>query len=128
MRWFSLFILLLAASVYAQSGESFVVGSVNDNEVYVGEPIIYTLRIHLLGEGTDSQIIAPSLVGFGRSSFDIDPSVASEVFGTDLYTIIDQNYLFFPLRIGTITIEPFQVQVPETPFQPQITISTEPVT
>lgn len=128
MRWFSLLILLLAVSVYAQTGESFVVGSVNSNEVYAGEPIIYTLRIHLLGEVSDSQIIMPSLVGFGHSSLRIEPSAASEVFGTDLYTIVEQNYLLFPLRIGTITIEPFQVQVPETPFQSAITISTDSVT
>src|SRR5688572_4251785 len=103
MRWFSLFIVLLAVSVYAQTDESFVVGSVNSNEVYVGEPIIYTLRIHLLGEGTNGEVILPSLAGFGHSSMQIEPTVASEVFGTNIYTIIEQNYLLFPLRIGTVT-------------------------
>ena len=99
MRWFSLLIVLLAASVYAQTGESFVVGTINSNEVYVGEPIIYTLRIHLLGEvREESQVISPSFTGFGISSMQIEPSVATETIGSYLYTIYEQNYLLFPFR------------------------------
>jgi hypothetical protein len=124
-----LILLLVAATVYAQVGESFVLGNVNSVDVYVGEPIIYTLRIHLLGEVTDeSQVITPSFTGFGSSSMQIAPSVATETIDSFLYTIYEQNYLLYPLRIGTLTIEPFQVQMPETPFQNAVTISTEPLT
>ena len=124
-----LLLLLIGASVYAQAGESFVLGNVNSVDVYVGEPIIYTLRIHLLGEVTEeSQVIPPNFTGFGLSSMEIAPTVASETFNGFLYTIYEQNYLLYPLRIGTLTIEPFQVQLPETPFQSSVTISTEPLT
>jgi hypothetical protein len=129
MRPLLLLLLFIGASVYAQAGESFVLGNVNSIDVYVGEPLVYTLRIHLLDEDTtESQVIPPNFTGFGQSSLRIELSVATETIGTYLYTIYEQNYLLFPLRVGTITIDPFQVQIPETPFQNAVTISTEPLT
>lgn len=118
-------IFFIAFVVSAQNGESFAIASVSNTRLYVGEALIYSLRIHLVGESADSQVIAASLVGFGRSSMQLEATVSSEVLGTTAYTIVEQNYLLFPLRIGTLSIDPFQVQIPETPFRGAETISSE---
>lgn len=118
-------ILLISFAVSAQSGESFAVANLSNTRLYVGEPVIYSLRIHLVGESADSRVVEASLVGFGRSSLQLEATVSSEVLGTTAYTIVEQNYLLFPLRIGTLTIDPFQVQIPETPFSSAQTISSE---
>lgn len=127
MRWLSIVFLLSLTLVVSAQGAPFAQGAVDNTTPYLGQPIIYTLRIYTVGETTNSSVIEPSFAGFGRASFILDANVSSEVIGTTLYQVVEQAYILYPLNTGTMAIEPFTIDLPETPFQNGMTIFTEPL-
>ena len=127
MRWLSIFFLLSLTLVVSAQGAPFAQGLVDNTIPYLGQPIIYTLRIYTVGETTNSSVIEPSFAGFGRASLTLDANVSSEVIGTTLYQVVEQPYILYPLNTGTMAIEPFTIDLPETPFQNGMTIFSEPL-
>ena len=95
----------------------FAEGAVDNSNPYLGEPVVYTLRIFSRDEiNANSTISEPNFFGFGRSSIILAPASYTEPIDGVAYNVIEQSYVIYPLRAGDLTIEPFQVDVPETPF------------
>lgn len=109
----------------------FAESEVNIDNPYIGQPLIYTLRIYtteMPDDESGSTIIEPSFIGFGRSSILLAPSIYTEVIDTVTYNVIEQRYVISPLRAGTLVIEPFRIEVPETPFSASQTILSDEIT
>lgn len=128
MRWLIVAILLSLSFPVAAQGAPFAQGLVDNAHPFLGQPIIYTLRIYTVGDTSNSKVIDPSFAGFGRASLILNASTSSEMLGTTLYQVVEQPYILYPLHTGTMTIDPFTIDLPETPFQNGMTILTDPVT
>jgi len=100
---------------------------VDNAQPFVGEAIIYTLRILTPGTASNSQIIEPDFAGFGRAPVSIAPTASTETVNNVAYNVIAQSYILYPLITGDLIIEPFEVRLPETPFQAGITLATDPI-
>lgn len=128
MRYWFIGILFSLTLIVSAQGAPFVQGIVDNSRPYIGQPIIYTLRIYTISETSNSRVIEPSFAGFGRASLILGASTSTEVIGTTLYQVVEQPYILYPLISGTMAIEPFTIDLPETPFQNGMTIFTEPIT
>lgn len=117
-------LLWIVSATIAQT-RPFVVGSVDKSSPYVGEPILYSLKLYYQGEIGERFVSEPSFVGFGRSRVVFEALAYSETFEGVNYSVLEQRYLLYPLRAGTLTIEPFQIDIAETPFDPAWTVFTD---
>lgn len=107
----------------------FAEGVVDNNTPYVGQPVIYTLRIFSQDTiNSNSTIIEANFFGFGRSSIILEPTSYADTIDGITYNIIEQRYVIYPLRAGELTIEPFQIDIPETPFASENIIFVDAVT
>ena len=121
-------VLLLCYSLSLAQSDTFIEASVDVETPFVGQPIIYTIRVFTTREIENTSLIEPRFDGFGRSSFVADTIVASESRNGVAYTVIEHSLLLFPLRAGEQTIEPLRIEVPETPFESATSLQTEALT
>lgn len=123
-----LIILLLSIPTMAQT-RPFAEGEVDNSNPYVGQPVVYTLRIFSQDTiNSNSTIIEANFFGFGRSSIILDPLSYTDTIEGITYNVIEKSYVIYPLRAGELTIEPFQIDIPETPFAPANTLFVDAVT
>jgi hypothetical protein len=127
MRYWLLGLLFSFTLMVSAQGAPFAEGFIDNTLPYLGQPIVYTLRIYTVGEIAENRLIEPSFTGFGRASLILEATTSVEVIGTTLYQVVEQSYVLYPLRSGTATIEPFTIDLPETPFQSGLTLFTEPI-
>ncbi|MEL6405168.1 MAG: BatD family protein [Chloroflexota bacterium] len=118
----------LFTAVSAQDIAPFAEGSVDNMSPYVGEPVTYTLRIYTPEAIENSMVTEPSFFGFGRSDTTFEPTTSTETVDGQVYSVITQRYLLYPIRSGDMTIDPFTIDVPETPFGAGFSISTNALT
>ncbi|MDQ7026081.1 MAG: hypothetical protein Q9P01_09785 [Anaerolineae bacterium] len=119
-----LFLLLMCySSTWAQS-DNFIEASVDVESPYVGQPVIYTIRVFTTRDIQNTSIVEPRFSGFGRSSFIADATVSSEVRRDVAYTVIEHSLLLYPLRVGEQTIDPLRIDIPETPFESAVSVQT----
>ena len=128
-RLLLLIILSFAIQVDAQT-LPFAEREIDIENPYIGQPIIYTLRIYTteIHDDSSSTIIEPSFLGFGRSSILLEPSSYTEVIDSISYYVIEQHYVIYPLRAGDLIIDPFRIEIPETPFSSAQTILSDTLT
>ncbi|MGB7340484.1 MAG: BatD family protein [Phototrophicaceae bacterium] len=123
-----LFLLLFAIVPIAEAQTRPFAESVVDNDApYIGQRIIYTLRVYSENSFDDSIVTEPDFVGFGRSSISLEPIASTETIEGITYYVIEQRYVIYPLRAGALTIDPFQIEIPATPFAPEWLVSTNAV-
>lgn len=127
MRWLVFFfsVFLLVGVIDAQDVSPFAEGTVDKTAPYVGEPVTYTLRIYTPEAIENSTITEPSFFGFGRSDTTFEPTTSTETVDGQVYSVITQRYLLYPIRAGEITIDPFTIEIPETPFGDGFSINTD---
>lgn len=123
--------LLLVLPLAAQSEPDIVIEARTDNSApYVGEAMVYTLRI-VSQEGPealeDAVFLEPDFVGFGRSTYPMPSTARREIYEGATYFVTHVPFLLYPLRTGTLTIEPFQLELPAASGE-GITLQTEPLT
>ena len=106
----------------------FAEGEIDIIDPYVGQPIIYTLRIYTTDIVENSTIVEPSFFGFGRSSIVIEPNTYTETIDSIGYNVIEQSYVIYPLRAGELIIDPFRIEIPQTPFSASQTILNDAIT
>lgn len=122
------FFFWMSLSVSAQA-RPFVIVSVDNENPYEGNALVYSLKLFAQDIiNGDSIVIEPDFVGFGRSSVIFEPIAYTEVFEGVNYNVIEQNYLLYPLRPGELTIDPLQIDIPATPFDPAWTLYSDSVT
>ncbi|MGJ3240468.1 MAG: BatD family protein [Anaerolineae bacterium] len=123
IRWIVIGLIgvLLVLQVLAQT-RPFAEGSIDLDAPYVGQPLIYTLRIYAQDTIDNSTITEPPFTGFGRSQIMLDTSASVETIDGITYNVIEQNYIIYPIRAGDLRIEPFEIDLPETPFRSASTI------
>lgn len=132
-RRFSLLIIFLVSmsitsAQTTQLGFIDVFADVETNTIYVGQPVVFTARIFVNSEIENIDFLPPPFSGFGQS--DLPPTAETTrefVSGID-FTRTTIQYILYPLRAGTLTIEPYQVRVRETPFAPSTTLTSNPIT
>jgi hypothetical protein len=97
------------------SGELFVNMSVNRKDVYVGEPILATVklftRVDLSGI---NEVKYPSFNNFLKSDIETPPLTSLQqenINGTMYGTGVIQKFLLYPQVSGQITIDPVQITV-----------------
>ena len=86
------------------------------------------MRIFSRDTIANSTISEPNFVGFGRSSIVLEPVSYADTIDSITYNVIEQSYVLYPLRAGALTIEPFQIDMPETPFADANIIFVDAVT
>lgn len=106
----------------------FAEAEVDNATPYIGQAIVYTLRVYTTEEIENSTVIEPSFFGFGRSSELADVDTYTETIGATTYSVIEQPYILYPLRSGDLTIDPFRIEIPETPFRDELTIFNDAIT
>lgn len=125
MRWWMAIWLLFGATLpdlQAQSspGMDFVQAEISANQVYVGQALRYVMRYYLAfdapGSSDAAQFIRPDFAGFGLSPQDIVTNRIERI-NNHPYTVIQLETALYPLREGVLTIMPFRIEIPETPFQ-----------
>ena len=98
------------------SGNDFFVNlSVNRREVYLGEPVVATVKIYSrLNIAGINEVKDPAFDSFFRSDIDTPPlnSLRQEnVNGTIYGSGVIQQFLLYPQVTGEITIDPVQISV-----------------
>ena len=124
---FGVITYVVAISVaFAQDEVGFVEAEVDNLTPYVGEPIVYTVRLFDAGTTTGKQYVSPTFASFGQ----IEGQDSTEVTSLNgrQYTVISQNTILIPLIAGTLVIDPAQVVVPETALQSGTTLTSLPTT
>jgi hypothetical protein len=122
-----LILVVCCSLTFAQSND-FVEASVDVTSPYVGQPVIYTIRVFTTREIENASFVEPRFDGFGRSSFIPETLIGSESRNGVAYTVIEQALLLYPLRTGEQTIEPLRIDIPETPFETATSVQTESLT
>ncbi len=130
MRGIVLLFIILFSGIGSSLAQTrpFAQGEVDNPNPYAGEPIVYTLRIFSQDTIANSTLNEPNFVGFGRSSIVLEPVSYADTIDGISYNVIEQSYVLYPLRSGILTIEPFQIDMPETPFASANIIFVEAVT
>lgn len=98
--------------------------SVDNPAPYVGQPVIYTVRLYQQREAENVRFQPPAFAGFGQSA-DEFVSQTSTTRNGQMYRVTEQQRVLYPSQTGQQTIAPFQVQIPETPFQPGADLATD---
>jgi hypothetical protein len=109
---------------YAQNTPDIYMQSLIDNpNPYVGQPIVYSLRIYdsLSSEGLE--IAYPDFNGFGQESPTTLPPY-SQVIDGKTYTVYTQDIILYPNNDGTFVFDPAILRVPESPFQSEQILSS----
>ncbi len=127
--WRGCFLLLsILGSVFVTSGQSevgFIEARVDNLSPYVGEAITYTFVFYDAGDPSEKRFEPPNLTGFGQIA---QPEVTGvEQVDGQQYTTFTQETILFPAQVGTITIPSARVILPESPFQPEMILETEPI-
>ena len=122
-----LLICISSSLTFAQS-EDFVEVSIDIDVPYVGQPLIYSIRVYTTRDVQNTTVIEPRFDGFGRSSFVSDATVSSEARNGSVYTVVEHSLLLYPLRAGEQTIDPLRIEIPETPFESATSVQTEALT
>ena len=120
-------IIFSCINIHAQT-LPFAEGEIDVIDPYVGQPIVYTLRIYTTDIIENSTIVEPSFFGFGRSSIVIEPNTYTETIDSIGYNVIEQSYVIYPLRAGELIIDPFRIEIPQTPFSASQTILNDAIT
>lgn len=128
MRRLLLLIVIISFSIQVTAQTlPFAEGEIDNSTPYVGQPIIYTLRIYTTEIVENSLVIEPSFFGFGRSSILLEPSTYTETIDSIGYNVIEQSYVIYPLRAGELIIDPFRIEIPETVFSGSQTILNDAI-
>lgn len=101
-----------------------VEAQISEDQPYVGQPLIYSVRFFSRLESTNGQFIEPNFTGFGRSSTEFPPVTSTETIDGVPFVVTVQQIVLIPLRPGAFTIEPFHIAIPETPFQEATELET----
>jgi hypothetical protein len=129
MKYIVPILLLLAyCNLAVAQSDNFVEASIDIEAPYVGQPIIYSIRVFTTREIENASFVEPRFDGFGRSSFMPEILVGSESRNGVPYTVIEHALLLYPLRTGEQTIEPLRIDIPETPFETATSVQTESLT
>lgn len=101
-----LILLYILSPVIAQedSVSDFIQASITDSAPYVGEPVIYTVRIYDAGTTVGKRYIPPVFDGFGQLVLPPLPSVTQSIDGRR-YTVTSQDTVLYPNRAGDFRIE-----------------------
>ncbi len=128
LLWLCL-LLAFARGTVAQEIDNFRLDAqIGDAQPYVGQPIVYTVRFFSRQEAVDAQFIEPDFAGFGRSATRFPATSSTETIDGVPFIVTVQQIALIPLRPGEFTIEPFRVEIPETPFQEAAALETPPFT
>jgi hypothetical protein len=111
----------------AQAPDSFVEATIDLESPYVGQPLVYTIRVFTTRDIENTTVDEPLFSGFGRATFEAEPTVASETRDGIAYNVIEHPLLLYPLRPGQHIIDPLRIHIPETPFEPELIVETEPI-
>ncbi|MCA9913299.1 MAG: BatD family protein [Anaerolineae bacterium] len=128
LLWLWLLLIPLVAS--AQETQEVEVNNfrveaqISEDQPYVGQPIVYSVRFFSRLEATNGQFIEPDFAGFGRSSTEFPPVTSTETIDGVPFVVTVQQIVLIPLRPGIFTIEPFHIAIPETPFQEAVELET----
>ncbi|MCU0511887.1 MAG: BatD family protein [Anaerolineae bacterium] len=130
MRWLWLLLIMLALAWPVSAQETppdFVEASLDATTAYVGQPVLYTWRWYLAtanaGSSENARIDLPDFVGFGQETLPITDPVSQLIDGRQ-YQVITQQIRLYPRQSGTLDIEPVQIMLAETPFQPAQTLTS----
>ena len=121
-------IMLISYSLTFAQSEDFVEATIDVDAPYIGQPVIYTIRVFTTRDVQDAAVIEPRFNGFGRASFVADAIVSSESRNSTAYTVIEYSLLLYPLRAGEQMIDPFRIEIPETPFEAATSVQTDTLT
>lgn len=129
MRAFILMILLAQIYGFAQAQQdTFIEVRVDNDRPFVNEPIIYTVRAFTTGSTEGFIFREPDFTGFGRSS-EITPALStSETRNGVRYNVASQQITLFPLRAGNVTLDPYTITLPESPFAAGLAVTSDPIT
>lgn len=101
-----------------------VEAQISEDQPYVGQPLVYSVRFFSRLESANGQFIEPNFTGFGRSSTEFPPVTSTETIDGVPFVVTVQQIVLIPLRPGAFTIEPFHIAIPETPFQEATELET----
>lgn len=121
-------ILLLSASFVSRGQDYIVEAFISDETPYVGEQILYGFRYYTYTTPAGIFDQLPDFEGFWLTD-------VYELAGGRVETIDNRQYIvnevyaeISPVTAGEITIEPAQLEIPETVFGPAQTLVTDPIT
>jgi hypothetical protein len=109
-------------------GQDFFVEALVDNQrPYLGQQIIYTFKLYqaanFIGQ-PDYQ--PPSFTNFWSQTIVTQPTYNINAGGRD-YLVTEIRTALFPANLGSITITPAKIVIPNFPYQ-DIVLETEPIT
>lgn len=119
--------ILCCVTITAAQPPYLLEASVDTTTPYVGQPVIYTLRLYQQQEAGDIRFLPPPFAGFGQSSDEFVTQTGTSR-NNQTYRVTEQQYILYSSAPGEQTIAPFRVMIPETPFQPGAELQTSPVT
>jgi len=121
--------ILSVGTSNAQTQPDFLVAEVSNPTPYVGETLIYTVQwFSDLDAPTleGAEFVRPDYAGFGLG----DETVENNTTRIDnrRYNVLTIRTAITPLIPGILMLSPFQLVVPGSPFQEQLSIASEALT
>lgn len=126
--WIALGLVLFAGygGLVSAQPDYILEASVDNATPYVGQPVIYTVRLYQQREAENVRFQPPAFSGFGQSLDDFVTQNRTSRNG-QMYRVTEQQRVLYPAQTGQQTIAPFQVRIPETPFQPGADLATDSI-
>jgi hypothetical protein len=102
-------------NIESGGGDIFINMSLNRKEIYIGEPIVATLKIYTKVDLSGiNEIKYPAFTNFLKADLETPPLTSlkqENVSGTIYGTGVIQQFLLYPQVTGEITIDPVQITV-----------------
>lgn len=113
----------------AQTRPDFLIAEVSDPTPYVGETLIYTVQwfSDLDAPALEgAEFVRPDYAGFGLGDETVENSTTR--IDNRRYNVLTIRTAITPLVSGTLTLSPFRLVVPGSPFQEELSITSNAVT
>ncbi len=115
--WITL--VVLVDRTVAQAIPNFFVEATIDNQnPFVGQQIIYSFRLYIRSGYTNrGSIVKPDYAGFWRQDYS-QIVESTEIHNNEVYRVRESRTILYPTQPGLITIEPTTFVIPRDAFSP----------
>lgn len=130
MRYSLLFFagLFTMFTTHAQlSATATIEVDVDTTTPFLEQAVRYTIRLYSVDDlGERARFVPPRFDTLGQSAV-VDTAQTTQVRDGQMVRVVSQTYTLYPLQAGSVVIEPFRIEVEETPFEAGLVVESRPV-
>lgn len=126
MRYIVIILLLISSSLQTFAQENTVTIDLSNPQPYIGELFTYTVKFTSTLDITNTQVQLPPFIGFAQQP--AQARLSSETINGAVYNVFQQEITLYGNRVGSFSLDPATITVPDTPFQTGISVQSNATT